>query len=55
MPRDVRETIDLLRREAHVAGKPELARMFTASLIRIDEEAEAVRRALKGTKGNEPA
>jgi hypothetical protein len=47
MPRDVRETIDFLRREAHVAGKPELARMFTASLLRIDEEAEAARRPPK--------
>ncbi len=54
-PRDVRESIDFLRREAHVAGKTVLSTMFTESLIRIDEEAEAARRAPKDTKGTERA
>lgn len=56
-PRDVRESLDLLRREAHVSGKAELSRMFTASLVRIDEEAEAeaARRGAKNDKGTERA
>lgn len=46
-PRDLRESLDLLRREAHIAPWPKLSKMFTESLIRLDEEAHRIGREPK--------
>lgn len=47
-PRDIRESLDKLRREAHLTPWPQLSQMFTESLMRLDEEANGIKRAPKG-------
>jgi hypothetical protein len=47
-PRDLRESLDLLRREAHQTPWPQLSKMLTESLIRLDEEAHGTKREPRG-------